>query len=233
MKKYFYLFFISSITSFNCFSQDATSVSLSLGTGIPVRAFASKNNKGDSAGVAQIGGVTDISVSYKLLRNFGFTGMLRGQINGSNAQALSDSLNKTQPSVQWSVSGTSWKMIGLMAGCFGDFKISKNWNCHANVLIGVLDVTCPEYTTTGTSANGNIWTKQYKSSSSAFALLAGIGLKRKIKDKYFILFKADYYYSYPEFNNVEIDSSVDYPKFTNINQKIESVNVSVGFGITL
>ncbi|MBK8416064.1 MAG: hypothetical protein IPL22_17105 [Bacteroidetes bacterium] len=70
------------------FSQDRGHIGLSAGLSAPMGDFASNKSSDENAGFATTGFLFDFSLNYKLNKTLGIEGLVRVQLNGTDAEAL-------------------------------------------------------------------------------------------------------------------------------------------------
>jgi hypothetical protein len=209
-------------------------VGISIGSSTPLGDLSSKDLDNDAAGFADAGAVVDISFAYKLGEgNFGVAGVIRGQANPLDVQAIVDEFAKEVPGVNWSLESDGWGIGGLMVGGYGAFPISEKTSFEARALIGFLTTSSPEMTVTGSVPGAAIWVKQATASASSFSFNLGAGFRFNLGEKVCLLTSMDYLGSNPEFSNV-VTTSSDGDRTTDTwSQSMGTFNVSLGIGVRL
>jgi hypothetical protein len=216
----------------NVYSQDKGYIAVSLGPSIPTGDFASKDMDNNSAGFAKTGAIFDISFRYKLKNNFGVTAILRGQANQLDAQAIADEMSN-----KFGISGTvktnSWGIGGLLVGGYSTIPVAKQLTFESRLMIGFVTASSPDISINFNIMSESGWVKQNTVTSSAFAYLAGVGLKYDAGKRVCLLANIDYLGAKPKFKDVETafsDGTLEKDTFT---QQFGSVNVGVGIGYRL
>ena len=233
MKKELNFLFVLMFLATKSFSQNKGYVSISMGPSFPIGNFASKNVNNNFAGWASTGIVLDINIAYKLGRNFGLFGSLRGQTNNFDNAAFATEL-ANQTGYDWSVSSKPWSIGGLMFGGYGSFPVSKKVSFDTKSLIGILRIATPEINSTLSGSGGSVWVKQNSVNSISFTYLLGSGFKFDITEKICLMTHLDYLVSKPEFRNVEIiTSDGGAPLKSTFTQNIQTINFFVGVGLRL
>jgi hypothetical protein len=234
MKSSLFMILFLVFSSFSLFSQDRGYIGVSIGPSIPTGDFSSKDMYNQSAGFAKTGAIFDISFGYKLGKNFGLTAILRGQANKVDAQAISDEMSKEfMGDFVGTVRTGSWGIGGLLVGGYSSISVAKQLNFESRLMLGFLSATSPDMTINLTGPGGTGWVKQSSTSGTAFAYLAGIGLKYNAGKRVCLLANIDYLGAKPEFEDVETTTSMgDYDK-SSYTQKFGSFNIGLGVGYRL
>ena len=215
------------------FSQDKGYFAISLGPSIPLGDFASKDMDNESAGFAKPGAIFDLSFGYKLGKNVGVTALLRGQSNKLDGNAISNEMSKQLPDdVSEQTKVGSWAIGAFLAGVYSSIPVAKQVTFETRLMMGVLSVKAPEILIDLTGPGGTAWVKQKSASTTAFAYLAGIGIKYDAGKRVAVLANIDYLGAKPQFDNVEITTNLlDLQNETNdYTQDFGSINVSFGIG---
>src|ERR1035437_763621 len=122
-------------------AQDKGFVAISLGSSTPISDFASTDPHGTSSGYAREGFFFDISFGAKFSKYFGFTGLIREQVNSIDAQSMADYLAQQNPGYSNTVSTTGWTIGGYMAGAYGSFPVAPKMSIESRVMFGFLTAT--------------------------------------------------------------------------------------------
>jgi opacity protein-like surface antigen len=233
MKNFLTLMVILLLNTFTSFSQDKGYIALSLGPSFPLGEFASKDMDNESAGFAKPGAIFDLSFGYKLGKNVGVTALLRGQSNKLDGNAISNEMSKQLPDdVSEQTKVGSWAIGAFLAGVYSSIPVAKQVTFETRLMMGVLSVKAPEILIDLTGPGGTAWVKQKSASTTAFAYLAGIGIKYDAGKRVAVLANIDYLGAKPQFDNVEITTNLlDLQNETNdYTQDFGSINVSFGIG---
>jgi hypothetical protein len=234
MKNYLLLVLFLVFTTIHSFAQDKGYIAISVGPSFPTGDFASKDMDNESAGFAKTGAIFDLSFGYKIGKNFGVSALLRGQSNKVDAQAIADEMSKQFTSdITGTVRTGSWGVGGFLVGGYGSFPVAKQLSFDSRLMVGFISATSPDMTINLSSSDGSGWVKQSSASGTAFAYLAGIGLKYNAAKRLCVLMNFDYLGAKPEFEDVETTSSMgDYGKST-YSQTFGSINIGFGVGYRL
>ena len=230
MKKNLFLLLVILFNFLQGFSQNKSMVSISMGPSFAVGNFANKNPNNSTSGIATTGVVFDIHFTHLLNENLGIAAILRGQSNATDAKAIEDEMKKMYPQVQWSVQSNYWGIGGLLFGGFGTWPLYNKCSFDAKFLIGIANATSPEITITGKSALSTEWVKQNSTPSNTFAFMPGVGLNVHPTNRISILLNLDYLLANPDFINVNTYSSTGQLVKYAFSQKMETINISLGFG---
>ena len=216
------------------FSQDKGYIGIAVGPSIPTGDFASKDMNNESAGFAKTGAIFDITFAYKLNKNFGVTALLRGQANKLDAQAVSNEMSKQMPpEFSNTVRTGSWGIGGLLVGGYSTIPIAKQLSFESKLMLGFISATSPDVTINLSGYGETAWVKQNSVSSTAFAYMAGIGLKYDAGKRVCVLLNVDYLGSNPKFDNVETTSSDGEMSKDSYSQAFGTVNFGFGVGYRL
>ena len=155
MKKELKFLFVLMFLATKSFSQNNGYVSISMGPSLPIGNFASKNINNNSAGWATTGVVLDLNIAYKLGRNLGLSGLLRGQTNNFDNTAFGvEFVNQTRNN--WSVNSKPWRIGGFLFGGYGSFSVSKKTSFETKAMIGFLSVASPEINSNLSGSGGSV-----------------------------------------------------------------------------
>lgn len=234
MKNLLTLMVILLLNTFSSFSQDKGYIALSLGPSIPLGDFASKDMDKESAGFAKAGAIFDISFGYKLGKHFGISGLLRGQANKTDAQAMANEIAGKIPfDMNVRVESETWSVGALMVGGYGSFPVDKKISIESRLMIGFLSANMPKVTFNLSTTDESAWVKRSSSTGSSFAYLIGAGIKYDAGKRVCVLANLDYLGANPQYNDVETTTSFgDYSK-DNFSQTLGSFNIGFGVGYRL
>lgn len=234
MKQFLMAILLISVTGFHSFSQNKGYIGISLGPSIPIGDIASTDMDRQSAGFARTGAIFDVSFGYKIGKYFGVSGLLRGQANKTDAQAMANEIvNKIPFDLSVRVESQSWSIGAFMLGGYGSFPVEKKVSVESRLMIGFLSAKFPNVTFDLSGSDGTGWVKRSGSTGSSFAYLIGAGVKYDAGKRVCLLANLDYLGAEPEFKDVETTSSIgDYSKDT-FKQTIGSFNIGLGVGYRL
>lgn len=232
MKKVF-LFSIALFLSVTGFCQDKGYVALSGGFSVPISDFASKDASNDGAGYALSGISGDVSFAYKFGKNFGLAMMLRQQFNAVDNQAVGEDIAKSAGVPFSNITSTWWKVSGLMAGGYASFPVSSKMSVDFKAIAGFMAATSPEETIYFPYNGQQAWVKLNTAKAYPFSYLVGVGYKYDLADRICFLMNFDYLGAKPEFNDVQITSSVGQTDSNTFAMKFATINVNVGIGFRL
>ncbi len=235
MKRIFFAAGLILCTTVATFSQDKGYIAISAGPSIPIGKFAGQGLVANEVTWARLGAMCDISLGYKLNKNFGIAVLIRGQKNETDSEEFIVSYSNFSI-INSSVKSDSWRLGALMGGSYGSFPVSERLSVECRLMFGVLLARSPEIDIIyGLAAGlGAIESKQESSTSAALGYLMGVGLKYDVARRVCLLVNGDYFGGNAEFRNV----SVMVPAFmgggTNtFSQSFSTINVSAGIGFRL
>lgn len=236
MKKFGITLLVLCTVVLSCYAQgDRGHFGISVGGAIPMGDLGSKDLDNENAGMANPGGLIDLSFAYKLGKgNFGLTALIRTQSNPTDVSGVEKELQNADPSINWDVDMKKWKSGCLMAGFFGSFPVSSKAFFEPRFMLGFVRATSPELTITATDPQiGSFWIKQSDATALTFAYLMGVGCKFDISSNLYLLTNLDYLGSNPEFQNVEYTTSAGERATDTWSQKMGTFNISAGIAIKL
>ena len=223
------IFLLFVLISCSVAAQDKGYIGICFGASNPIGNFASKNSNNDHAGYAMTGAIFDITFAYKLGRNAGIAGLIRGQANPLDENAFEEEVSKQYPGNNWSADSDPWRIGGLMGGLYLSFPVSEKISFDARALIGFLNATSPAATIAGDFFPYNIYIHQSSANASAFSVLLGGGFKFDVGKRICLLLNLDYLAAQPEFVNVEQTSNFAPATKRTFTQEFTTINF--GFGI--
>ncbi len=215
-------------------------VGLSVGPCIPLSDYKSTDLSKEESGFAKVGFNFNISVGYRLSRNFSLAALVTGSTNSINRSALQDEITDINteelPNTSWSGEAGTWGIGGILIGGLATLPLSSRFFIDFRALFGIYTAYSPEYTLyASTIIQGSPVTYTFereKYHGTSFSYNFGTGLKYKMGNKYLIV-NADYTASKPEFKDVKfhnIDGTINTQTFK---QDINSLNVTIGLGYYL
>ena len=117
-----------------------------------------------------------------------------------------------------------------MPGLYYHLPLAEKLSFTARALVGISHASSPQITVT--IEDGGVFDTpvvQYSSSQTSFAFDVGVGLQYLISKYLAIDFKADYFYTKPDFainNSARVNNAGR--EITEYNQPLTSVNASLG-----
>lgn len=234
MNKIFLSIGVLLYASMACFSQDKGYIAISGGASMPVGRFGQQSFADNDAGWARLGAVYEISLGYKLNKNFGIAGLIRGQRHGIDTDKLAIAYSAASMATA-SVEPARWRVGTLMGGSYGSFPVSKRLSVESRLMFGVMLAKAPELNVTYTYGGfGALDVYQEDASSIALAYLMGVGFKYDISKGICLLLNGDYFGGIATFENVQVMM----PDFmitetTRFSQSFGTVNIGAGIGFRL
>src|ERR1700689_1901391 len=133
------LFIITTIclSAFNCFSQQAGSISLTIGPAFPVGEFANSNPYSSTSGLASLGALADLSYTHRTRNSdFGFIATLRARANPIDTKATLGPFEQQYPGYNWSVTKKPWEAAAAMVGGYHSHMVTKKLYLEEALLFG-------------------------------------------------------------------------------------------------
>ncbi|MHA4808838.1 hypothetical protein ACX0G9_12060 [Flavitalea flava] len=262
MQRFFSLLILLVLSAIACYSQKAGYLSLSIGPSFPIGQFGNKDASDPKSGLADIGGMADLSYVYKIRHsNYGLVASIRVRENRFNSSAFLDPFEKEFPDFDWSQSQIkkSWKVGAVMIGGSYSFPITKRVNLEGQLMAGIAKAYLPDIVVMGfrdTAAipgHGDfIHAETKKVNATTFSASIKIGASCKLTDRWSLVANVDYWYLRPTFknltqtlaqaNNLIISglyslsnaSSISYYQYTrNYPQDMSTLNITVGLSMRL
>jgi len=256
--KYFLLLLIL-LSSTRSWSQNNSSLHLSLGGALPIGKFASKDVNDPASGLANLGGLAELGYSHLLKDNhWGLTIGLRGRLNGIDKNANTSALREAFPLYTWSSSNSSWKALSAMAGVYYILPAAANLDVRMELSLGAASCYLPEYSVLGildtaqTGPTGFIQAKIGKEHAVSFSATAKAGIVYHLNKHLDLLANLDFWYLNPNFKHVTetilIADGLVIPgvispsnasslsvnsQSRDYKQNMSTLNLSVGVGIAL
>ena len=182
------------------------------GANIPSGDFGSKNPKNKKAGFADKGIIAGLSVTLKLSKYIGLTGLYFYQKNRYDHDVISAFLNLSSDK-QFYTEASAWKVKGLLGGFYLTFPIKTFPNLYfeCNALAGIPTYTSPEFIKNTIHPNGDIQNiKQLETDKSSLTYFFNAGLRYKIVKNIYINAGLDFMKSKTEFTSVLIEYTYTY-----------------------
>lgn len=259
MKKLLILILLTCICAFQSFSQRHDFLTLSLGGSFPVGEYGNKNTHDSKSGVAGPGGIVDISYGHPLRNSsFGLMATLRGRFNPLDNKAEIAPLAAQYPDYAWSAKNASWKSLALMVGAFYNKPLDKRLAFQLAILAGAGENQLPGSTITGFKSDPDIANEAQIVLSNkrvyavAFSAMAKAGVTYQLKKHLFLAGNVAFWNIRPSFKNVTVLEDHSYgfvipgiislynarswtrtPHVADYSQPMNSIDVSIGAGITL
>lgn len=214
MKKPFLFTLAICLFVLDSFSQGGDWLSLSVGGSFPAGEFGSKNGNDLQSGLADVGGLVDLSFMHPVGKGgFGLAADLRGRMNPIDQSAVGASLASGDQGYVWSGKKAYWRTAALMVGGDYFFPIAKGWQVGGSVLLGVADSRWPKYTITGIK-NGNdpnpanvseIVSSTNGVNAVSFSASIQAGLTYQLKGRWCLLANIGFWDLRPTFKNVTVN----------------------------
>lgn len=191
-------------------AQSNGMLSLSLGPAIPMGEFASKNAFSTSAGLADIGGLADLSYQHPFgSSRFGWVASLRGRFNGVNKSATFAPFEAQFPGFQqWSVNNSRWTTAAALLGAYYDIPLSRKLGLRGNIGFGIAESWSPKQIVTGIrdsvgfGAHDLVQGTLHSVSATSLTATAGLSVYYRWSSRWSLMAKADYTWLKPTFHNV-------------------------------
>jgi hypothetical protein len=238
MKKTFVFLLLFFSWTIGARSQEASIsngyIGISAGPCFPTGEFESSNIENDAAGFAKTGFHVDLSLTYKLGKNFGIAAMLRGTSHPFNKEAFYSFFNLLGFGGTYTLNADNWRTGSVLFGGYGSFPISKSRTTFdAKLLAGFANARFPalnlSYSFFGTSATSFSESK----TDLSFQYLLAAGLQFYASDKIAVLADLDVSGASFEFANIKsTDDTGQESQFTK-SQNVTLVTLSAGIAIKL
>lgn len=216
MKKALILILSGCLVGFYSIAQQATLkdpasekgyLSLSLGGAFPIGEFASKNAQDIKSGIADPGGLLDLSYMHPLRNSpFGWTATLRARFNPIDGKAEASAFAAEESGFNWSEKHVSWETGAVLLGAYYHCPVAGRWQFRASLLAGVADSRLPASSIIGVR-NDNPPTELLqittnKVSAVSFSALAKAGLVYFLNPRWSLIGELGFWYLKPTFKNV-------------------------------
>lgn len=216
------------------FSQKKGCVSLSLGSSLPVGAFANKypdNNLNNPSGYAKLGTVIDISFTQTLYKNYGLAASIYAHANPTDHQNLVDYLSQ-QPPGAGNISQGTWATGAVLIGIYSSYILTERLRIEPQLLFSYAKSDAPRlkaYNLDGSGGYPSWIYREFINSKHAVILLARTVLKYDLGTRFCILTNIDLMATKSEFKDRKTVTNLgsEYHSFT---QKIRIFNFSLGIG---
>ena len=261
MRKLTILLFIIISAPYLLFAQsilERYSLSLSIGTSIPIGDFSKTDGKNMFSGYAKTGETAKLSFSYKLTEIIGLEAMAYGQRNALNTGEFETQLGETyffqdgRNYSNWEVEKKRWMTGSFLAGVTGEYAIdhANKISIKAKALSGLALVKSPDLKTESKSADAFAAFRGEYGSAKGIAVLFGAGLQYKLNNRLSLLINSDYFTTkklsfrestetiiatdgglvVPGLYNIENSQNppISFGQIGNREQKISSLNLNAG-----
>jgi hypothetical protein len=218
MKHHVFLTAMAVLAVFNAFSQqhslpphDRGSLSLSIGPAFPVGEFANKNGNDAASGLANIGGLADLTYMHPFSRqDFGYTGTLRARMNGLSSSSLRQPFADQYPGYNWYVSAKSWETAAALIGLYHRSSEPNNrFFLDESLLLGAAEAVLPAETITGINGSTSnppdpdlVQATNNKKYATTITFMLRFGGGVKLSDKLSLIAHVDYWWLDPVFRNL-------------------------------
>jgi|GEM_PF-1317882 len=259
MKRLLPLLILACLCSIHSWSQNNSSLHLSLGGALPIGKFASKDVNDPTSGLANLGGLAELGYSHPLNDDhWGLTIGIRGRLNGIDKNANSSALRKIYPSYTWSSSNSHWKALSAMAGVYYTLPAASKLDVRLEISLGAANCYLPDYNLLGildtakTGPSGFIQAKVGKEHAISFSGMAKAGVVYHLNKRLDLLANLDFWYLDPNFKQVTqtvlVANGLVIPGLISPNnamtttitsqtrdykQNMSTLNLTVGLGISL
>lgn len=203
-------------------------IGISLGPSIPIGSFARDD--------ANTGAIFDAHFAYKLKKNVGLAVLLRGQYLPVNVQSLTDKMGQAVPGgVNTDVKGDGWSSGGLMAGIYSAYPLNQKGTAifELKTLAGFMNTTSPQVDIRLSSSEGYAWVRQHSTTATAFSYLISAGMRFNAGKRMAFIVNADYLDYTPNFKNVRMTTSMGTQETQNMQEQIQTINISAGIAFRL
>jgi len=253
--KFFMLFLLKTFLLPDLFSQNHSSLSLSIGTSLPIGSFSSDDTKNRNAGLAKAGAVLNLKYARVIPKEkFGLGVLLRASVNGLNTNALIDSYYDSNPLPQlnWQKKVSGWREFSILPGIIYTILSYKKIQIQSGLYIGAAYTKSPKYSLNGngsyTNSSGrnlekDVTFEQDQANAVAFTGALQGGFKYPINKRLSLIMDFEYHYLKPTFKDVRQigygqtviepggpsnTSLFHYESQFNIRQNMNTINFTIG-----
>ena len=241
-------------------SQSHGVLSVTLGPSVPVGDFAGTDANSETAALATIGALADLSYQHSFAGNsrLGWFASIRGRYNSVSKSGSLAPLQSQLPDYHWGTNSCHWLTVAAIAGGYYQWTLTPQLSLQANIGLGVAESWSPKQTITGVRDSVGfgpvdlIQASVKSVSATAVTAIGGLSLSYRLHGRWSLLAKADYMYLKPKFHNVTTtvvnahhliipnNLSPSNASYVTVNtttrdyeQPMSSVNISVGLGWAL
>jgi hypothetical protein len=202
------LFFV--LETVTVFAQERNSVDLSIGPALPLGGFANQNGQDPGAGLAQVGGLLDLSYQHRLGKGpFGFSAEARARLNPLNEDANLALAKNMDTGYTYTVAKKSWETGGIFVGAYYRSPLVAKLSMELGVSVGCAEAVLPPiYATAVRNSVMYPGSQDYRTvtSSKVHALapsaLVKAGVRYPLTPHFSLIAYADFCYLKPTFKNV-------------------------------
>jgi hypothetical protein len=184
-------------------------LSFSLGPALPIGEFASKSATDETSGLANIGGLAELSYRRPIAKSrFGWTAILRGRFNNVDKNATLTPFEEQFPGYNWTAKSGRWTTASALLGGYYEQPLTTRFSLSASIALGVADSWSPKQSITGIRDSAGfgpvdiVEANLPSKSAVSFTALAGLDLRYQWKSRWSLLAGIDYTYLKPTFKNV-------------------------------
>ncbi|HSH65087.1 MAG TPA: hypothetical protein VLB84_04640 [Bacteroidia bacterium] len=220
---------------------------MSCGMSLPIRKYKGFQELNDSMCFANKGFIVTLSTSLKLHTYYGVSIAYSYQKNNFDSDKYSFFLQKEYKGINFSSSGTSWKINNFVGGPYFTFPFGahKKLALDLMVLPGVSFCTAPQINITATLISPYSTPSEYRTyheiTTRAFVMCVNVGMRYKVFKNVYVTAAADYFKSKASFSGALVSGNyLDYywtrhffAALTNFNREIESIGLKAGLLFTL
>jgi hypothetical protein len=177
-------------------------IGASIGTALPIGAYADKNIYNTGAGFATMGLRFEGSIAKILQRYWGLALNYKNQTNNVDEQAFATQYAQKYGGNNWNVHCSPWKINAFLIGSYNAFPIgeTKLVSLEMKLLFGMVRALTPQTELNGYWLNGLNTAQQNLSIADAFAFSGGLGLRFEVSKTMFFILQTDYFGANPKFN---------------------------------
>jgi hypothetical protein len=209
----------------------------SIGPSLVQGVFAENDIMAEEAGFAKDGVAFNLHFAYRLGSNFGITAMYMFQSNSFDDNAFLNGLKSiygtSGPVIFTDIDSDPWVFSGLSGGLFASIPLESLGKLilEPRAFVSLFTAISPRIKITGKDGQFTTNVEQQATAGAAFGFILGGGLRYNLSDRTALLLNADYVKTTPKFFDVERWSSNGVVSKKNLKQKVEAVNVCIGFAI--
>ncbi len=216
--------------------NDKGYIGLHYGSSYPVNNFALKNMTSPNSGFALNGYQLNLDGNFLFNKYIGLsTSILYGRNKFDMTPGI-NSFHSQVPDAGVYANEDTWKYFGMMAGLYLVIPVHPKINIESRITAGSLTASLPQLdyyiTKNGTTVNVEMESR----SKTALGYNYSIGLRAHFEKVSFILMLNNLY-SQVEFKDVftfyYVNGKVDHGFSSQIKQDIETVNITLGIGLSL
>jgi hypothetical protein len=236
------IFFFLLAGSSACFSQTHSdrSAILEIGYGVaaPFGKFESIDVNDSASGFATAGTNLNVLFTYLVNKRVGIAAMISSSVNRLNESGTKNKFQVFADRIPGTVSDmqlAKWSTMAYMAGAYLTYPMKKA-SFNFQVLAGYSRTEYPEADVTifkDTIIDPVVVNQSASGVASAFCFNAGAGIKYNISEIMCLSVNANFFSSYPEFENVMTEAYINgdrYEEFHKVHQRISLLNVTAGVG---